>query len=989
MAKKVKKSKKGSSKLSIFIRVFALILMIGGIATIWVGTVWVRSVIADAPRLDVESIYAENSTFIYDRHGELVTELGVQRREWVRFNDISPVMIDAILATEDSRFFEHPGVDWFRTIGAGLFTAEVMITGSNANIQGGSTITQQLMKQSHLDDAQTFERKIQEIYLSMNIERVLSKEQIIEAYLNFSPFGGNVHGIQAAAQFYFGKSASELTLSEAATLAGLVQAPNVWRPDWRADNTQIRRNTVLDLMVLHGYITPELRDLAAAEPITDKLVYDEAATTETAVAYQSFIDAVLDEVHERFELDAFSGLRIYTTMDREAQRFVHDIQNTNNHIVWPNEDLQSGIVFMETQTGHVRAIGGGSNTGAREFNLATQLQRQPGSTSKPIFAYGAAFEYLGWGTGTMINDELYGYRDTGMIINNWDRRLRGRTTIREAMDMSYNVAAVKSFNAVVDAQGPEAKAGFISRLGFEVYADRPSNEGGIHESMAIGGVATGFSPLQMAGAYAAFGNGGVFNEPITIERIETSDGEIIYETAHSERAMSEETAYMMTDLLRTVMTQGTGTRANAPGMFLAGKTGTTDFPAEIMQQFNMPATAMRDSWFVGYSTQYTAAIWTGYTDTSRGQFLTQTTQAVPWDIFRTLMANLNTAGWELPVRPATVVPMAIELQSGNVDGEVFAPSGNTPGTFTRTELFVSGRGGPGQVSTQFTRPDTPTNFTASVSGTTLTFNWNHIGNRTLNRSEAQAAFNRAYGARQGHTHMTEALRSLSPTEAEAQMMLNRIDSTGPTVYTVYARLANGNNVPLGNISENRLTIDVSFAELASFESFHVLARFENSRGVTSEASNVVSNTAFDENYTSEINIPNMVGWNIEEAREWANQNDVELETRFAASDDIEQGLIISTNPSTTIESGQTLTIIVSAGSGPGTPEVPDVPEVPDENPDDMLDEPIEEIINLESSSWLPIVPLDYLNVDETRLSDTQNGIFRFSFRNFFHQIFNL
>ena len=510
MIKKAKTKIKSKGRFSKISRITALGLIIGSLSAIAIGAVWVLGVLAGTPNLNVNQIYAPNSTFILDREEEMIAELGVQRREWVRFNDISPVMINAILATEDARFFNHPGVDWYRTIGAGLFTAEMIITGSDAGLQGGSTITQQLINQTHLllEDGQrdtTFGRKLQEIYLSTQIERILSKEQIIEAYLNLSPFGGSVHGIQVASRYYFGKSASELTLSEAATLAGLVQAPNVWRPDWRPDNTQLRRDTVLDLMVLHGYITEDLATLAKAEPITDKLIYDETATAETSEVYQSFIDAVLTEVEQRFDLDPFSGLRIYTTMDREAQRFIHEIQNTNNHFVWPDNEMQSGIAFIDTQTGHIRALGGGTGDDERGFNLATQLERQPGSTSKPIFAYGAAFEHLGWGTGTMLNDELYAYRGDNRIVNNYDRRLRGRTTIRYAMEHSWNVAAVKAYNAVIDAAGPEAKANFISGLGIPVYANRDPYEGGIHESMAIGGMRTGVSPLQMAGAYAAFG----------------------------------------------------------------------------------------------------------------------------------------------------------------------------------------------------------------------------------------------------------------------------------------------------------------------------------------------------------------------------------------------------------------------------------------------------------------------------------------------------
>jgi len=438
---------KGETTRLVFRTLFLCILSGVSVVAIIFG-LWVRNVLAETPDLNTSSIFANVSTFIYDEDGVLLIELGTERREWVQFHEISPVMIDAILAIEDARFFDHYGVDWSRTIVAVMYTAQNLATGVDS-MQGGSTLTQQLINQTHLlmetgERDTTIERKLQEIMLAIQLEREFSKEQIIEAYLNFAPFGGRIFGVQAAAEFYFGVDASQLTLSQAATLAGLVQLPNVHRPDWNAIQTQIRRNEVLDLMVRHGFITPELRDLAAAEPVTDLLVYSEITRSDVE-RYQPFIDRVLNEAHERFGIDPMGGYRIHTTLNRDAQGFVFDLLMTNEHFAWPNEAMQTGIAMVGND-GRIRAIAGREMLRAdnyeRGFNLAVDGRRQPGSVSKPIWAYGPAVEYLRWGTGTMINDELFAYGGgtdplgPGPLVRNFDNTYRGRVSLRNAMDHS-------------------------------------------------------------------------------------------------------------------------------------------------------------------------------------------------------------------------------------------------------------------------------------------------------------------------------------------------------------------------------------------------------------------------------------------------------------------------------------------------------------------------------------------------------------------------
>lgn len=879
---------------------FLLVGLLGGIAAMMIGSFIILKTIETAPELDISKIYATESTIIYDKDGNIVDELGIQKREWVSYDEISPVLIDAIVAVEDSKFYEHSGADWQRFVVA-LF--ENLKSGDFD--QGASTLTQQLIKQTHLTSEKKIDRKIKELYLSLQIEKVLTKEQIIEAYLNYSPFGGSVNGIQKAAEYYFGTTANDLTLAQAATLAGLVQAPERYRPDRYADTTEKRRDTVLKLMVKHGYITEELATLAAAEPITDLLVYTESETTDKT-KYQSYIDAVLNEVEEKYGLDPYSGLQIYTNMDPNAQALVYDIQNTKNYVNWSatglqtsTTDIQSGIVFMDTETGQVRAIGGGANeTGAaRTNNFATQLKRQPGSTAKPIFAYGPAIEYLKWGTGTTVDDELYAYQD-GNIVHNYNHKYQGRMTIRYALNKSLNVPAVKAFNAA----GADNVKAFAESLGFDL-GDDP-----LYEASAIGGVEYGFSPLLMAAAYAAFGNGGIYNEPITIDKIVTSDGTVINAEQESHRAMSEETAYLMTEMLHTVMTDGTGTDANVTGMYLSGKTGTTNLSPQDRAAYGYPSNAIRDSWFVGYSNYYTAAVWTGFDKNSEG-YITQTTQSYPWAVFRALMSRLNPSGYVEPTRPSSIQSYSIELESGTKDGEVQSPSQFTPSQYIGSELFIKGYG-PSSVSTRFQQLDTPQNFNGSYNGSALSFSWDHVKGYTLTESEINSKIGYAAKLATDATKISQ-ITPPNPSESQLRMMLKQIQTIGQTIYDVFATDYAGNEVLIGSTANNSLTVDVTIGEMSKYSQFYVRARYEKSGALTSNNSNAI--TVDCDSCSKPVEIPNMQGWTKQQVEDWASSNGVNVSYTEKPTTEVANGLVLSTSPASgTLLPSETLTVAIAS-----------------------------------------------------------------------------
>lgn len=879
---------------------FLLIGLLGGIAAMMIGGFIILKTIETAPELDISKIYATESSYIYDMDGNVIDELGIQKREWVTYNEISPVMIDAIVAIEDSKFFEHHGVDLQRFLVAAITNLK-----SSDFDQGASTLTQQLMKQSHLSSDKTIARKIQEIYLSMQIEKVLTKEQIIEAYLNFSPFGGSINGIQKAAEYYFGKDASDLTLSEAATLAGIVQRPNAFRPDEYPDATEKRRNIVLQLMVKHGYITEDMATLAAAKPITDMLVY-KTSGVDDKTKYQSFIDAVLNEVQDKYGLDPYAGLQIYTTMDPMAQEVVYTVQTTNDAYNWSNTEfkgsyLQSGIVFMETKTGKVRAIGGGATEGERTYNLATQLQRQPGSTAKPIFAYGPAIEYLQWGSGTTINDEHYAYQNgSDQMVHNYNNIYQGRMTIRYALDKSLNVPAVKSFNAV----GADKVKEFALGLGMPI-----EDEDSLYESTAIGGVETGFSPLQMAGAYAAFGNGGTYNEPITVEKIILSDGTTVYADQKSEKAMSEATAYIMTDMLNSVMRSGTGTKANVTSMYLSGKTGTTNFPEEIREKYNMPSNAIRDSWFVGYSSEYTASIWTGYTDTSQGEYIDNSTQAAPWQVFKYLMSRLNTTDNTPPTRPSTVVEVTIEEESGSKDGEVYKASSLTPDAYKSTEIFPTGSE-PTEYSNRFQQLDTPQNLTGSHNGSQLQLNWDHIKNYTLDLNYVNELIAQ-YKKLTPNCSKLSKCTTLDFPESDLYMMRKQLTTIGATAYDVFARDWNNTEVYLGTTRDNSFTRDMTISELSNYPEFFVRAKYENFGALSSNNSNIVKINC--DNCTKPVNVPNMAGWTKADAQNWGTTNGVNITFTEQPSNSVAEGTVISNNPNSgTVTQGGSITVVIAS-----------------------------------------------------------------------------
>ncbi|MFD2445821.1 transglycosylase domain-containing protein [Bacillus sp. CGMCC 1.16607] len=691
-----KKGKKKSAGL--WKKVFLSIVIIGLIGVI-AGGVTVAMILKDTPKLDEKLLKDPVSSKILDKNGEVVTELGAVIRDYVEYDDIPKLMEDAVLATEDVRFYKHHGIDFIRLGGA------VIANFTNGfGSEGASTITQQVVKNSFLTTQKTLTRKIQEAWLAYQLEQKYTKEKIFEIYVNKNLMGKNLHGIKTAAHIYFGKELEELTLPEAAVIAGLPQSPNNYNPFYYPERAEKRRNIVLTLMHQHGYISKEEMEAAKKVPIESTLVKEEDREQDDN-PYESFVDAVIDEVNNQGDYDIYSdGLTIHTTLDPDAQSYVENILNTDDVIEYPDDEFQAGIVLLDTKTGAVSAIGGGRNQkGKRPFNYAIDTKRQPGSTIKPILDYGPAIEFLQWGTYHTLDDKPTKYSGNSTTQpKNWDKQYMGPMTMREALARSRNTTAIQTLQQV----GTENAKEFAQNLGL------PLEE--VYESYAIGGLETGVSPLQMAGAYSAFGNNGFYTEPYTVSKIELRDGTEINTKPEMQVVMKDYTAFLITDMLKSVVKEsyGTGGRANVPRLHIAGKTGTTNYSDDEMQKYNVPRGAVPDAWFAGYTPDYTAAIWTGYKN--RKKYIPSgNDQRIAQYLFKNIMEYVSK---DIESTDFTV-PKSVEkvqIEKGTFPAKLASPF--TPKDQILYEWAVKGKA-PKETSTKFDKVDIPGNFIATYDPT--------------------------------------------------------------------------------------------------------------------------------------------------------------------------------------------------------------------------------------------------------------------------------
>lgn len=560
--------------------------------------------ISDSPTLTEEDLYGTIASSIYDNEGNIVYETSQNDRIIVDESDISQTTFDAVTSIEDRRFMEHNGFDPIRI--AGSFLANLKAGGIT---QGGSTLTQQLVKLTSFstkEEDQTYKRKVQEIWLAIQLEQDYTKQEIFEFYINKVYMANGVYGMGTAAEVYYGKSLSELSIAQTALLAGMPQAPNAYDPYSDPDAAEERRNLVLAEMLENEKITQEEYDEAVATPIEDGLQDIDTESTEqseTAIMLDSYIQVVADEVEEA-GYDMYSdGLQIYTHLDMDAMTEIYNTIEDEDGYYFTNDNMQAAASLVDTKTGNILALYGGRNQeGQLSYNRATQLERSVGSSIKPFADYATAIEYLNYSTESSIKDEEYTYSD-GTEINNWDNLYQGTITLRQALIGSRNIPALKLLQEV----GTEQVDEFLQGMGIVL------NDGdGVLESNAIGGEIT---PLQLSAAFATLGNYGEYNQPRAVDYFTTFDGEEVTIDSTSTQAMEDSTAYMVTDMLKDNFTDtayGLSTNYHTPGLAEAGKSGTTNYTKEEAAKLGVDSSAVPDTWMSGYTTDYALSIWTGY-----------------------------------------------------------------------------------------------------------------------------------------------------------------------------------------------------------------------------------------------------------------------------------------------------------------------------------------------------------------------------------------
>ena len=589
----------GITFLTLFI---ALFLLGGGVFLYFVSK---------APTLSESKLVATTSSKIYDNKNELIADLGSERRVNAQANEIPTDLVKAIVSIEDHRFFDHRGVDTIRIMGAALRNLQ-----GRGGLQGASTLTQQLIKLTYFSTStadQTISRKAQEAWLAVQLEQKATKQEILTYYINKVYMSNGNYGMQTAAENYYGKDLKDLSLPQLALLAGMPQAPNQYDPYSHPEAALERRNLVLSEMKGQNYISAEQYEKAINTPITDGL-----QSLKSANSYPVYMDNYLKEVIDQVEQETgynllTTGMEVYTNVDKNVQQRLWDVYNTDEYVAYPDDELQVASTIVDVTNGKVIAQLGARHQSSNVsfgINQAVETNRDWGSTMKPITDYAPALEYGVYdSTASIVHDVPYNYPGTDTPVYNWDHGYFGNITVQYALQQSRNVTAVETLNKV----GLDRAKTFLNGLGI----DYPS----IHYANAISSNTTesnkkyGASSEKMAAAYAAFANGGIYHKPMYINKIVFSDGSEKEFSDAGTRAMKETTAYMMTEMMKTVLAYGTGRGAYLPWLPQAGKTGTSNYTDEEIEKYiKNTGYVAPDEMFVGYTRKYAMAVWTGYSN---------------------------------------------------------------------------------------------------------------------------------------------------------------------------------------------------------------------------------------------------------------------------------------------------------------------------------------------------------------------------------------
>ena len=659
-----------------------------GVLLLFCAAFYVFFDVPDWQKLDISKLSAlAQTSSMYDMNGELMSELrGSENRIIVSLDEIPLHTRQAFIAAEDLRFYDHRGIDVYRILGA---LRSNLKSGSLA--EGASTITQQLAKLTHLSAEKTIRRKLEEINLAFQIEKVYNKDEILAMYLNTVYFGRGAYGIQAAAQAYFGVDAEELTLNQSASLAAIIKAPSIYAPHISPSNNRSRRQYILSVMAENGFISQEEKQAAL-----DESIWVLAQEAEKQL-YSWYIDEALRESAELLGLSADEviqgGFKIYTAYDARLQTIADEVYADSSFFPAAASDgtpIQSAMAVVDTNNGAVLAmIGGRDYTVRRGLNRATQMRRQPGSALKPLAVYGPALE-LGYTTASVLLDEKASFG--GYTPRNAGDRYYGLVTMRTAIRNSLNTTAVRLLEEI----GLDASIQYLNKMGI------PTRNSDRNLSLALGSMTYGVTPVELAAAYVPYANGGIYHQPYCVERIETVDGSNVYERKDSgKQVLSAQNAFLMTSLLQSVVSSGTGTRMLAANTPIAGKTGTVSMTG-----------GNRDIWMTAYTPEISVAVWMGYdqTDTkhkiSNGITGGRNTASLAAAFFKKAYADREKPDFS---QPDGLVWLTLDKRALTSRGSIMLASDKTPKEYRLSEVFAASNR-PYAVSDIWQAPDAPSSF---------------------------------------------------------------------------------------------------------------------------------------------------------------------------------------------------------------------------------------------------------------------------------------
>lgn len=637
-AKKNKNVKRTIIKIIGFLLIAFIVLVLLGIL-LFAYYAW------KAPAFTESKLQDPKPAEIYDKNGDLVKKLdNGARREHVELKDVPKNMRNAVLATEDNRFYDHGAIDYKRLFGA----IGKNLTGGFGS-QGASTLTQQVVKRAFLSEEKSIGRKAQEAYLSYRLEQEYSKDEIFQMYLNKIYYSDGVYGVKAAAKYYFNKDLKDLNLAEEAYLAGLPQVPNLYNIYDNPKQAENRKNTVLYLMHYHNRISDKEYNAAKKINLKANLVDRTAkerqiGTDNSDSEYDSYVNFVKSELMNNKEFknknlsDVLqSGIKIYTNMDKDVQKTLQDRIDNGNY--YKNEDQRVGSTILDSKTGGLVAISGGRNFKDVVDNNAATDAHLTGSSLKPFLAYGPAIENMQWATNHAIQDES-SYSIDGGTFRNYDGNGHGTVTAYDALRQSFNIPALKTWQQVNSQAGDNAAKKFASKVGLDYQSD-------IGPSDVLGGGASEFSPTQLASAFAAIANGGTYNNAHSIQKVVTADDDTIEFDHTSHKAMKDYTSYMLAEMLTgTFKAYGSAYGHGVSGVTMGAKTGTSTYGTEINQQYNLPDNAAKDVWINGFTPKYTISIWMGFSEIKEGgvnSFLGHSEQEYPQYLYEDVMSDITSS----------------------------------------------------------------------------------------------------------------------------------------------------------------------------------------------------------------------------------------------------------------------------------------------------------------------------------------------------------